>query len=290
MPDILATTWTTSGDSVPIPGFHTSPLTLRERIEAAAAAGFAGFGMLDFDLEVFLRDSDLATLRLILDDNGLRWREVEFLVDWFCPPGPRREASDRSRRLLLDAAEVLGADHIKIGPDFVDMAPPDLDRWAEELSALASQAAERGSSVALEFLPYFSSIPDLAGALELIRRTDHPAAGLCIDIWHIERSGTSTADLAAVPVELIRAVELDDATAELVGDPYEDTVLRRRYLGEGEFRVGDFLTAIHGTGWRGPWGVEILSEVHRVRPLDESLTDVMRTTLDAFAQAGLTDA
>lgn len=289
MPDILATTWTTSGDSVPIPGFHTSPLTLAERIEAAAAAGFAGYGILDFDLEVFLRESDLPTLRRMLDDQGLAWRELEFLVDWFCPPGKRREDSDRLRRLLFEAAEALGADHIKIGPDFVEMDAPDLDRWAEELNVLAQQATEHGTSVALEFLPYFSNVPDLASALELIRRADHPAAGLCIDIWHVERSGTPMSDVAAVPADLIRAVELDDATMDLIGDPYEDTVLRRRYLGDGEFRVEDFIAAVHQAGWRGPWGVEILSEVHRVRPLAESLPEVMSTTLAAFERAGVRD-
>lgn len=292
MPDLLATTWTTSGDSVPLPGRHASPLTLPERIEATAKAGFAGYGILDLDLEVYLRDGDMATLRAVLDDSGMAWRELEFLLDWWQDDALRVE-SDQNRRFLLQAAEALGADHVKIGPDIrlgadtSDLVPPDVDLWAERLHGLASEATEHGTSVAIEFLPYFSNVPDLASAFELVRRADHPAAGLCIDIWHVERSGTPMAAVAEVPAGLIKAVELNDATLDLVGEPYSDTVLRRRYLGEGEFRVVDFIRAIHTAGWHGPWGVEIISEAHRVRPLAESLPEVVSTTRQAFALAGV---
>ncbi len=285
MPDILATTWTTSGDSVPLPGRHLSPLTLAERIEAASANGFAGYGLLDVDLVEFLRESDLATLRVMLDDSGMRWREIEFLSGWW-KGGPVRDESDRARRFLFDAAESLGADHVKIGPDLDDMTPPDVDRWAEELHSLGAEAAEHGLCVALEFLPC-SNVPDLAAGLDLVRRADHAAAGLCLDLWHVQRAGTAVTDIAEVPVALIKAVELEDAMAEPIGSLYDDTVLRRRYLGDGEFPVTEFIQAVHATGWRGPWGIEIIAEAHRVRPIAESLPDVMQTTRAAFARAGI---
>ena len=39
--DLLATRWTTAGDAAPLGGDERSPVPLRERIEAAGAAGFA---------------------------------------------------------------------------------------------------------------------------------------------------------------------------------------------------------------------------------------------------------
>ena len=50
--DLLATCWTTAGDAAPLRGDERSPLPLRERVEAAAAAGFRGIGLLHIDLVV----------------------------------------------------------------------------------------------------------------------------------------------------------------------------------------------------------------------------------------------
>jgi len=52
MPDdrLLATCWTTAGDANPLPGDQRSPSPIRERVEAAAAAGFQGIGLLHADL------------------------------------------------------------------------------------------------------------------------------------------------------------------------------------------------------------------------------------------------
>ena len=285
MPDIMASTWTTSGDSVPLPGRHLSPLTLTERIDAAAANGFSGFGILDYDLAKFLQGSHLGHLRMMLDDSGIQWRELEFLTGWW-RTGSEGAESDRLRRFLFDSAGALGVGVVKMGPDLDDMTPPDVDRWAEELHTLGDEAAEHGVSLAFEFLPC-SNVPDLRAGLDLIRRTDHPAVGLCLDLWHVHRAGTSVSDIALVPVDLIRAVELEDATDQLLGSLYEDTVLRRRYLGEGEFPVTEFIQVVHEIGWCGPWGVEIISETHRARPIVDSLPEVMSTTLAAFAKAGV---
>lgn len=285
MVDILATCWTTAGDALPVPGRLVSPLTLRERIEAASRYGFTGFGMVNNDLEVFLQDSDLATLRAILEDNGMRWVELEFIENWFAD-GPRRVASDKTRELLFRACDVLDVHDIKVGPDMEDMAPPDLDRWAERFHRLSEEAVEHGTTIAFEYLP-FSNCPNLASAAELVRRAGHPAGGICLDIWHFMRSNSTWEELEALPLEYVKAVELDDATVEQVGAVYEDTTSRRVMLGHGEFDVTRFIRTLRDIGWTDPWGLELISLELRQSTLDESLPEVMRTTREAFAQAGL---
>ena len=197
------------------------------------------------------------------------------------PSGVGREAGS-----LLNAAEVLGARQIKIGPDVevVDgVVPPltDVAHWAAELHQLAGQAAEVGTRVALEPLP-FSNITDFRVAAELVAAADHPAAGLVVDIWHLERGPSTLADLAEIPGDKVFVVELNDAPAPQSTDLFHDTIHHRVLCGSGTFDVTGFIETLQQIGFAGPWGVEIISETHRRRPLQEALVDAHRTTMALF--------
>ncbi|MEU9154848.1 sugar phosphate isomerase/epimerase [Streptomyces sp. NPDC048417] len=272
--DLLATCWTTAGDTAPDLDDKRSPLNLRERVEAAGAAGFKGFGLLYSDLVEAEREYGLAGVRTLFEDNGLVHIELELLTDWWAD-GPRRSASDAVRQDLLRAAEALGARHLKIGPD-VDDQPWDLDVWAGEFAALAAQADGVGARLGIEFLPW-SNIKTVHDGLRLVETAGHPAGGLIIDVWHTERAHTPPAELAKVPGSRIVGVELDDADSDAVGTLFEDTVRRRRLCGEGSFDLPGIIAALRTAGWHGPWGVEILSEAHRVLPVREAAEAAYRT-------------
>ena len=281
--DLLATCWTTAGDAAPMRGDEPSPLPLRERVESAAAARFRGIGLLHIELVVAEREHGLAGIRSLLDDNGLVHLELELLTDWWAD-GPRRRRSDQVRRKLLDVAGVLGARHVKVGPD-VSGAPWDHDRWVAEFAVLAEDARQAGTRVGLEFLPW-SNIRTVHDGLRLVGDAGHDAGGLVIDVWHTERAGTPPAELAAVPLRHIVGVELSDADADQVGTLFEDTANRRRLCGEGSFDLQGCIRALRAAGWTGPWGVEILSEAFRRLPVGKAVAAAFAT---ARAQLELAD-
>jgi sugar phosphate isomerase/epimerase len=161
--------------------------------------------------------------------------------------------------------------------------PPlvDVEHWAAELHELARQAAEAGTRVALEPLP-FSNITDFRSAAELVAAADHPAAGLVVDIWHLERGPSTLADLSRVPGDRVFVVELNDAPAPQSPDLFHDTIHHRVLCGEGTFDIRGFVQTLQQIGFVGPWSVEIISEDHRRRPLQEALTDAHRTTMTLF--------
>jgi sugar phosphate isomerase/epimerase len=258
--ELLATCWTTAGDASPAREDRRSPVPLRERIEAAAAAGFTGFGVLTEDLVVAEREHGLPGIRAILADNGVVHLELEGLPDWWSS-GPERVRSDELRRFLLTAAEALGARHLKVTPD-TSGSPWDAGHWAAEFALLAAQAADAGARLGIEFMPW-TNIRTVHDGLQLVEDAGHPAGGIIVDAWHVERAGTPAAELAALPLHRIVGVELDDADREVVGTLFEDTVDRRRYCGEGSFDLAGLTTALRTAGWSGPWGVEILSTEHR---------------------------
>jgi sugar phosphate isomerase/epimerase len=280
MTELLATCWTHTGGSYPYPGADVSPINLLARADAASKAGYTGFGITLQDLEVALEEHSFEDLRKRFDDLGLRTIELEFLGDWW-ETGELRERSDADRARLFEAASALGAKHVKIGGyvsrDGEECPALDIARLAPHLRQLAAEAQEHGTRVAIEFLP-MSDISTVLEALELCEAANHPAAGICLDIWHIERGNSTIDDIRRVPRERIFAVEINDAPATIVGRTlYEDTMHNRVFPGQGDFDLPAFVDAVRSTGYDGPWGVEILSAEQRKRPIADTLADAYRT-------------
>jgi sugar phosphate isomerase/epimerase len=283
-PSLLATCWTTAGDAAPLEGCRLSPVPLHARIDAAARAGFTGFGIGHADLLAYLETSSLPQLRAHLSDRGMESLELEFLSDWWLPVG-LRQASDDRLDFLTRAADALSARDVKIGADEEHDAY-DLDPWAEQFHRVCDRFANVGAKVALEFTA-FSNIPTLSAAIELVETVGHPNGGLMLDIWHLERGGYQLDDLAMTPLHVIHGVELNDGGAEQPGDPYLDTINNRVLPGQGTFDVVGFARTLATMGWRGPWGVEILSDKHRQQDLDKSLPEVYEATIALMDHAGI---
>ena len=266
--ELMATCWSSAGDAASDRPDLRSPLTLRERVEAASSAGFRGFGLISDDLPAAVAEYGLPGIQALLAANGIVHLELEGIPYWW-DDGPHREESDRIRHDLLRAAEALGARHIKVTPDGDD-GQWDREHWVEKFAALANQANDVGARLGIEFFPW-SNIKTLNDGLQLVTDAGPDAGGVIIDVWHIDRGHTPIIDLASVPLNRIIGVELNDADKQVVGTLFADTVHRRRYCGEGAFDLPAMITALRSAGWNGPWGVEILSDEHRSVPVEAAL-------------------
>jgi sugar phosphate isomerase/epimerase len=278
-PELIATCWTSAGNIAPLNTPEISPVPIGERLEAIASTGWAGFGLAYDDL-VAARDTiGFSGLKDLIDQAGFRHVEVELLTNWWDD-----SLSHEWRpqfELLLDAAEILGARFIKIGTAFGEPLD-DLDFLVEPLRRLATEASKRGTRIALEPMP-FSMVGSMPAAAELMRSVDMPECGLVVDYWHVFRAGTSLEELSrSVTAEQIFGVELNDADAEIKGTLFEDTRDNRRLCGEGDQDVTGFINTLQAIGFKGPWGVEILSEQHRKRPVLDALQAARSTALACF--------
>ena len=108
--------WTSAGPVEVHFGREWSLYDFADRCSQAAETGFVGLGLWHADIEHQLEQRSFADMRRLLDDNGLRCYELEFIWDWFLDEGDdARKAADDLRRLLFDAAAALDAHHIKAG-------------------------------------------------------------------------------------------------------------------------------------------------------------------------------
>jgi len=274
--DLLGSFWTLAVGADPL-GDQRCHRDFRTRVEVAARAGFAGMGFWHTDIVEIRKKYSLQEMKQILDGHGIVHIEVEWLLDWFCTDA-RRAASDQTRRLLLDAAEILRARHIKIGDLGNDCA--DVPQLTEAFAPLCRQAAERGTKVLFEMLPaQFSRVPSLDQVLAVVRGSGASNGGIMLDNLHLQRTGT---DLTAIvrklgPRDHI-GVEINDGSLA-VPVHFQDSVINKRLLpGDGEFDIAAFLKAVWSVGYEGPVGVEVLNEYMRKWDLETAATEAYAKT------------
>jgi sugar phosphate isomerase/epimerase len=249
----------------------------RVRVETAAKAGFTAMGFWHTDLRENRGKLGFREMRRILDGNGIGEIEVEWLLDWFCTDS-RRAASDETRSLLLDAAEELSANHIKIGDLGNDCA--DIPKMTEEFAVLCRQAEERGTNVLFEMLPApLSRAPSLDAVLAICKGAGAKNGGIMLDNLHLQRTATPHADIVRkLPRGLPLGVEINDG---MLATPvnFVDSVINKRLLpGDGEFDIAAFLQAVWTHGYEGPIGVEVLNEYIRKWPLETAATEAFAKT------------
>jgi sugar phosphate isomerase/epimerase len=266
--------WTTSGV---FPGVgEISRYDFKDRVETAARAGFKGIGIWHTDLEHIMLHRPLKEVKMILDDNDMKYVELEFLTDWFLD-GERKRESDNRKRRLLEAAGMLRAKHIKIG-DFYN-TPYSMSCTIEAFVALCAEAENYGTTIGFEFMAS-SMINNLKDAITLVETAGAKNGGIILDIVHIVNLGITYEEVSRIPLKFLMNVELNDGT--LPGSPNYDPSRARRFCGEGEFDIKGFIHCVRKMGYTGPWAVEVMSEELTQLPLEELTTRAFKTTMAEF--------
>lgn len=280
---ILGSFWTLAVGADPL-GDQRCLHDFRTRVEIAAEAGFTGMGFWHADIVEITKTYSFQEMKRILDANGIVHIEVEWLLDWFCKDA-RRAVSDATRALLLEAAEILRAGHIKIGDLGNDCAGvPEL---TQEFATLCGEAAERGTNVLFEMLPaQFSRAPSLDQMLAVIRGAGAPNGGIMLDNLHLQRIGIGADEVIEKlgPGDLI-GVEINDGTLAMPSKFLDSVVNKRLLPGDGEFDIAGFLQALWSIGYDGPIGVEVLNEYIRKWDLKTAATEAFSKTRRVVAAA-----
>lgn len=274
------------GDLVLCSGTLRRGVPFAERLSAASAAGFAAVSMWGRDYAAAraegYRDADL---RSMLSDHGLVVAEVD--PAWWWLPGSSDIAIDPTsdsegvfrfgERDIFAMAEALGARSLNAVDVFGGSW--DVDAASEAFSALCHRAGEHGLLVHIEWLPW-SKIPDLASALEIVRRADAPNGGINVDTWHLMRSGTAVDQLAEVPGRLILAVQLSDGPAQPEANLVDATLHHRMLPGDGAFDLSAVVRALAQTGTTAPFGVEVFSDALQELSTAEAASSAARAVRD----------
>jgi sugar phosphate isomerase/epimerase len=278
--ELCATYWTVSGAVFPGAPSEVSPFPLKDRAEVSGRVGWRGMGFVLDDMEASIARYGLPTVRRIFSDNDILHVELEFLCDWHLD-GEKRLAAETMYDRLLEIGAELGVGKIKVGGGVFEEGEPDIPAMRTAFAAICERAAPLGIDIVIEFLP-FASINSIDRGLAILDGLGTTNGGLLVDTWHVERGGMTAADIRKLPLQFLRAVEIDDAGPEVMGTLFNDSTHFRRPPGEGSIDIPAQLQAVLDVGYRGYFGVEIIAAYHRYLPLEIAARRAFDATMQQF--------
>ena len=256
--------------------------TLREKLEAIAAAGFAEVEIFENDLLTF--NGSPAEVRRMAEDLGLRIAVYQPFRDFEGMPEPQRAKAFTRAERKFDAMAELGCDFLMVCSNVSPESLGGIDRAAADLRELGTRAAARDLRVAYEALAWGRHVSDYRDAWEIVRRADHPALGFVLDSFHVLVRGTDLGAIRSIPRDRIFLVQMADAP-KLQMDYLSWSRHFRSFPGQGELPIGDFMDALGATGFDGLLSLEIFSDRFRSGSTRAVAVDGRRSllfTLDAL--------
>jgi sugar phosphate isomerase/epimerase len=256
----------------------------RDRVHAAASAGYSGIGLKLAEYER-LRAQGLSNAQLndILAEHDQRVVEYEAVRGW-ASTGAAREQYLHYLDTIDRMVEAFGPPHHVqvIGP-----YEGDLDEAVEGFTQLCGWLDGRGTRAAIEYLPEMSNIPDAGIAWSIVRAAGADNAGLCVDAWHHFRSTDDFDQLAKVPGDRVIDVQLNDGLlARLDPDYYTDCTSYRLVPGQGEFDLVGLIRTLDGMGVDVPISIEVISLELDKLPPDEVARRIAEGARAVLAEAG----
>lgn len=225
-----------------------------DRVALAAANGFSSIGLYVGQYAQLETDGFAPNgLSELLEEHGVRLAEIEVI------PGLGRDGEGGERAALMENTAFRMADAFGCRYLQVIGSGGSLAEAARAFGSLCDRAGDHGLVLGLEFLP-FTDIVSVTDARRIVEAADRPNGGICVDVWHHERGARDLAAIAALPAELITGIQLSDgAHVPIEADYYTDCLANRVALGDGEFDLDGFFTAIAGAGAGVPCSAEVCS-------------------------------
>ncbi|EXE88960.1 xylose isomerase-like TIM barrel family protein [Acinetobacter baumannii 532279] len=278
--DLLASYWTLAGDVYPGANNLISPFSFEQRCKAAHKAGWKGIGLILEDLEFQISKYSLSTIKQILEDNDIKYLELEFLTDWYLDD-QKRISSDLKRKKMIEYSAELKVNNIKVGADPIDHSTTDLDKIRDEFTQLCLELKTTQANAILEIMP-FSRLANLKHASSLITK-DTPNGGLCLDIWHTIRGNIPFSEISKLEKGFIKSIEINDASKKIQGDLLNDSNHNRKLCGQGDSDISGFINACRpSTHDIKFYGVEIISQQLRKLSVDLLADITYQTTINSL--------
>lgn len=235
--------------------------SLREKLEAVAAAGFDGVEI--FETDILAHDGPPAEVGRMVRDLGLEIVAFQPFRDFEGMPEPRRARGFERAKRKFQLMNELGTENILVCSNISPQALGGIDRAAADLRELGELAAGFGVNVGFEALAWGRHIRDYRNAWEAVRRADHARVGIILDSYHILALGLPVDPIRAIPADRITFVQVADAP-RIDMDLLQLSRHFRCFPGQGDLPIASFMAALRATGYDGWLSHEIFNDRFRM--------------------------
>ena len=266
--------------------FTTTPWSFEQDVE-----NYAGLGVDTIEVCEFKLDEDhFAEQLALVGERGLTISSVQPAIRTLFPSRLQPEPKDLQERTVRFRRTIERVGPLTQGVPFVcNTGPPPegnvrevFEAAAREYRSLADFADSYGVSIALEplnpvLMNVETAIWTLDQAMQVVAAVDRSNFGVCLDTWNIwQNAGVERAIKACG--DRIFVVQVSDwKTPRSLAD--------RHVVGYGEIPHTSLLQAIHESGYRGPYALEIFSQDVPDPLWEADLWEVIRAS-----RAGLEEA
>jgi sugar phosphate isomerase/epimerase len=240
--------------------FTTWPWSFQEDVERYAQLDVEAIEVCEFKLDEARMESQLG----LIGRHGLAISSIQPAVRTLFPSQSQPEPRDIPERMARFRQTIERFGDLAAGIPFVTNTgiPPNgniqdvLDTAAREYRAVADWASGRGARVALEplnasIMNVESAIWTLEQGMRIVEAVDRDNFGICLDAWNIWQNA-HIEDAIRACGKRIFVVQLSDWRTPR-------STMDRLVVGQGEIPLPPMLRAIHESGYRGPYVVEIFS-------------------------------
>lgn len=237
------------------------PAGLKEKIEAAATAGYDGIELWVNELEKYETEGgDLKALGAEIRDRGLFVPNIIGL--WDCMPMEEDawQNSLAATRNRMRMSAWVGAKHAAAipAPDRVDF---DLKIGTERYRALLKMGRDEfGLIPAFEFVGFFKGVHRLGQAAAIALDADDPDACLVMDTFHLFRGGSGFHGVRLLDGKMIANFHWNDVLTEPPREEQGDK--HRVYPGDGVLPLVQVLKDLKAIDYHGPLSLELFHPEH----------------------------
>ncbi len=247
---------------------------LRQKIDAAAFAGFQGIEILENDLMMF--DESPSVVRQMVEDAGMEIVALQPFRDFEAMPKEHIQRNfDRIER-KFEVMEELGTDTLLFCSNTSALALNNFNLASDHFSELSERARPHNFKLGYEALSWGRHIKDYRDAWRLVNNVDQDNFGLVLDSFHIFALALPIDEIRDIPGKKITIIQLADAP-QLQMDVLSWSRHFRCFPGQGDFPINDFVSAVMSTGYDGYFSHEIFNDQFRSSSCLSTALDGMRS-------------
>jgi len=248
--------------------FWPAPVRLHafeDHVRAASAGGFTSLAIASTTYaDARARGLSTSDIRRMAEDGGVPLRHLDTLTTW----APLqldypfdKELSERVNTTIdrgLDICAELGLSQILATAGYLKDGVP-LQQLIDGFGDLCQRAANLGIWVDLEPMPFFGC-NNVAAAWAVVGGAAQENSGILMDTWHFYKADQTLDVIANIPGRYFHTMQINDAPIAQISETLiEDTIKYRRWPGQGELPVTEFMQAIFAKGGIVAVGQEVFS-------------------------------